>query len=328
MLLLLMALHAIELLRVHHKTACHTYRFCHYHNNKSVVTKSQNDASKLLKSDVIYFTLLLRTYDNLSYYAVMQPSASLETMPLAEYEPTIPTENPGMGEQLGGVIGQEGTDTIDQGHPPLSPAEEAEFEEAYRDNFKLVFRIANRFVQDPCAAEDVAQEAFLNAYRRWGSFTNRGNGRTPWLATIAHNAAINHLRRKTTSNETPWDTLEDPTAASFGAAGTHASLSYEPSAEDAALARDHTSLAEALRQLPREQANALVARYIVGESAKEHANTAGIPAGTVRSRVHRGANLLLELLGVEPKSEEGYRPTTKKNALAALMGFAIGEDNT
>ena len=72
-------------------------------------------------------------------------------------------------------------------------------ERAYHDLVKRyerpVFSVILRMVRDRALAEDLAQETFLKAFRSLASY-DRSRKLSSWLFTIAHNAAIDHLRRK------------------------------------------------------------------------------------------------------------------------------------
>ena len=68
-----------------------------------------------------------------------------------------------------------------------------------------VFRFALSILRERTAAEDVTQEAFLKAYRSFGTYRAQGRERA-WLFQIARRTAYDHLRRA--SRELPWEAAE------------------------------------------------------------------------------------------------------------------------
>lgn len=143
-------------------------------------------------------------------------------------------------------------------------------EAAYRwllDRYRVrVVRLAAHVLRREGEAEDVAQEAFLRAFRRLPSF--RGEGRfSAWLFGIVVRLCLDHRRSARWTREVPED------AAPI--------LSSSPDSTDTRL------LVEALldRLSPPMRA-ALVLREMEGLDYDEIAATLGIPVGTVRSRLH------------------------------------------
>jgi RNA polymerase sigma-70 factor (ECF subfamily) len=154
-----------------------------------------------------------------------------------------------------------------------------------------VIAACRRILGDPSDAEDAAQDAFLIAYRKLGSF--RGDGPLGgWLMRIAIREARDRAvrRRPTTaleSGDDGWTTTLDVTAA-----GDDPALTVE-SAERAARLR------EAIAELPAHYGEAVRLRYIEDRSFAEIAATTGRPEPTVRTHLHRGLARLRERLGEE-----------------------------
>lgn len=138
---------------------------------------------------------------------------------------------------------------------------------------------------DRDAAEDVAQEAFLRAYRSLGQFRGQSTFRT-WLYQIATNVARTQSARRRDRKET-----QEPE-------GSHER--ERPSSEDVeGRVIAHDQLRRALKELPDDWREALVLRDIEGLEYREIADVLGIPMGTVESRIFRGRKRLKAAL-MEP----------------------------
>jgi RNA polymerase sigma-70 factor (ECF subfamily) len=146
-----------------------------------------------------------------------------------------------------------------------------------------VFGLALTIVGVPATAEEVAQEAFLRAWRYAGGYDPRRGAVATWLLTITRNAAIDVVR---VSHEHPYapDTLLgmlDP--------GDERPLEGWP---------DTDRIRAALRQLPHEQATAVVLATFYGLTAREIADHEGIPLGTAKTRIRLGLTRLRDQLEV------------------------------
>ena len=153
-----------------------------------------------------------------------------------------------------------------------------------------VTAICRRMVGDPIEAQDVAQDAFLQAYRGLAMF--RGDAPfSAWLRRIAIRAAV--ARLATRRDETTLDAEAlDPRAAS---------LQSGDNPETAALAvEERTAVLDAVRTLPEPQREAILLRFFGDMSLQEIASNSDLPVGTVKSRLHRGIAALRDHL--EPRS--------------------------
>lgn len=137
-------------------------------------------------------------------------------------------------------------------------------------------------VGDRADAEDVAQDAFLRAFRGLGSFRGQSSFRT-WLFQIALNAARSFRQGRERRVEAGGVGPVDPeTAAAAG------------SLEQGLIARDR--LRRALEELPAEQREAVLLRDVEGFDYREIAELLGVPIGTVESRIFRGRARLKQAL--------------------------------
>lgn len=164
----------------------------------------------------------------------------------------------------------------------------------------LVYGIALRSTRRPADAEELAQDAFVRAYRALAGYdAERIAALRPrgWLAAIIGNLARNQARRRqpTTSR------LEGPAAATS-----------DPDAgpERIALQRESAAAWEArLDLLPVRYRRALELRHVSGLSYPELAEALGRPLGTVKSDVHRGVRLLRQIV-----ASEAGQPTSASGA--------------
>lgn len=157
---------------------------------------------------------------------------------------------------------------------------------------RKIFRLLSRLIRDTAEVEDVAQEAFIKAYRALPNFRGESAFYT-WLYRIAINTAKNFLvsqgRRAPTSTEAD---IED--AETFDD-GEHLRDLNTP---DAMLLTRQVADAvnRAIDRLPEDLKTAIVLRELEGLSYEEIAETMNCPIGTVRSRIFRAREAIAEEL--------------------------------
>ncbi len=161
---------------------------------------------------------------------------------------------------------------------------------------KLAYSLAYRILGDVQAAEDAVQEAFINIWRRAGSFSsNRGTART-WIMAVVHHRSIDigRRRRGLTPRELPLETVqlpEDP----------HDTWSEVSNTLDREL------LIRCLEQIPEPQREAIQLAYFEGYTQREIAELKGIPLGTVKGRIRIGMAKLrgqLQEMGLGGSTDE------------------------
>lgn len=135
-----------------------------------------------------------------------------------------------------------------------------------------VFGLALTIVGDASAAEEVAQEAILRAWRHAAAFDPRRGRVDTWLLTITRNLAIDHVRIRRPEPLDP-DRIEARQALLL-----QAGAADETRAEIGAL---RSSLAE----LPLEQRRALMLAAFWGFTASEIGEIEGVPPGTTKTRI-------------------------------------------
>ncbi len=153
---------------------------------------------------------------------------------------------------------------------------------------RRVFGLAVSVTRDRGLAEDVSQEAFLRAWKAAGTYDIRRGSVLTWLLTITRNLAIDAVRarRATPTDDAVLDnliatTLRDPSG-------------------DVDQQLDAAQSVQHLRELPPEQARAVVLAVVGGNTAQEVADHEGIPLGTAKTRIRTGLLRMRRALEVEP----------------------------
>jgi RNA polymerase sigma-70 factor (ECF subfamily) len=163
----------------------------------------------------------------------------------------------------------------------------------------LVYGIALRWTRQPPDAEELAQDAFVRAYRALASYdARRVRELRPrgWLAAITTNLAHNRARR----------TVPSTTGLE---AVTEMRADGDPGPERLAERRESARLwRRRLATLPARYRRAVELRHVSGLSYPELAEALGRPVGTVKSDVHRGVRLLRRALETEDERSHGVAP--------------------
>ena len=151
---------------------------------------------------------------------------------------------------------------------------------------RKVYGLALAIVREPADAQDVAQEAFVRAWRFAASFDERRGSVLAWLLGITRNVALDSVRgrgrRAEPVHELPTDWPLDP-----GDVGE-----LVGTRDDAA-----GVIAADARELPEAQRQALVAVTLLGLSTREVSERGAIPHGTVKTRVRLALRKLRDELG-------------------------------
>lgn len=178
--------------------------------------------------------------------------------------------------------------------PGLVASALAGSQDAYRElverHSRAVFNLIVRMVRDDGVAEELAQDAFVKAFAALKSFDSSYKF-SNWILRIAHNTAIDHLRRLKLPTvsidlETPGRDLHDLLVDE-----------REPSpfalAKGSDLAED---LEWAVARLRPEYRRLIVLRYQEDQAYEEIAETLDLPLGTVKSHLHRARQELAQLM--------------------------------
>lgn len=177
----------------------------------------------------------------------------------------------------------------------MDEREEA-FEQAYRQYRGLVYTIIRSFRFDPATTEDVVQEAFLRAWRAWGTFDP--DRLKSWLARITLNVATDFKRKRFHRQERPAGLFgKFSYEAEFRAALPEAQEDVEGTVVEREQAR---LLRQMVRNLPPIQKQVIWLRYFEGRTYMDIARKLRIPQGTVRSRLDRGRTTLVAAWLTDP----------------------------
>lgn len=148
---------------------------------------------------------------------------------------------------------------------------------------RKLMRLLSRMVRDPHEVEDIAQEAFIKAYRALPQFRGDAAFYT-WLYRIAVNTAKNYLASRNRSMPTVSDQ-----AMNDDDEPDERLVAQDISTPETELLSKQVAIAvnQAVDALPQELRQAITLREIEGMSYEEIADTMACPIGTVRSRIFR-----------------------------------------
>ncbi|HEX5060303.1 MAG TPA: sigma-70 family RNA polymerase sigma factor [Kofleriaceae bacterium] len=169
---------------------------------------------------------------------------------------------------------------------------------------QLVFGVALARCQDPALAEDVAQEAFVAAWRDFDRLRDAERV-GPWVAGIARNLAANAVRTRARRERI----VIEPNAE-------------VPTPEDAALEReDRELLQRALADIPEAHRETLVLFYLQGQAVAEIAGALSISEDLVKQRLSRGRQALRDSVADRVESaltRTRLKPAFRAGVIAAL----------
>jgi RNA polymerase sigma-70 factor, ECF subfamily len=174
----------------------------------------------------------------------------------------------------------------------------AAFEALYDLHRRRVYSLCLRMTANTAAAEDLTQEAFLQLFRKIGTFRGESAFST-WLHRMAVNVVLMQLRKKSL----PVVSLEETMEAQEDAPRK------EPGAEDANLAgsNDRLQLREAIGSLPPGYRMIFVLHDVEGYEHNEIAQMVGCSIGNSKSQLHKARMKLRELLKTS-RAEKAAKP--------------------
>lgn len=163
-----------------------------------------------------------------------------------------------------------------------------------------ILNLITRYVHDPSEAQDVAQEAFIKAYRALGNFRGDSAFYT-WLYRIAINTAKNFLVAQ--GRRPPGSDIDAQDAEQFGVE----SRLKERDTPEHELLKDELerTVFDAISDLPEDLRTAITLREMEGMSYEDIATAMDCPIGTVRSRIFRAREAIDEK--IRPLLDEKWR---------------------
>lgn len=163
------------------------------------------------------------------------------------------------------------------------------FEDAFRSHYTSVVASSWAICRNRESAEELAQEAFARAYRRWQKLDDGGYA-VPWLHRVVMNLTLNHVKRRNRGS-----VLER----------LHAPRPADPSAV-------HGSddwLVTTLRRLPKRQREAVFLRYVADLDVARVASVMGCSEGSVKTHSKRGLDRLREVVPADMRTAAFAAPT-------------------
>ncbi|MGB8114377.1 MAG: sigma-70 family RNA polymerase sigma factor [Candidatus Sulfotelmatobacter sp.] len=171
------------------------------------------------------------------------------------------------------------------------------FRMLYEKHKRRVYSLCLRMTANTAEAEDLAQEAFLQLYRKIGTFRGESAFST-WLHRLSVNVVLMHLRKKSL----PVVSLEETTQG-----GEDESAKRDFGADDAALAGsiDRMQLQRAVDSLPPGYRMIFVLHDVEGYEHNEIAKIAGCSVGNSKSQLHKARMKLRDLLKMNRAEKAG-----------------------
>ncbi|SMO34264.1 sigma-70 family RNA polymerase sigma factor [Fodinibius sediminis] len=177
-----------------------------------------------------------------------------------------------------------------------------DFEDEIIPHLDAMYNFALRLTSDPSDAEDLVQDTIVKAYRFFSSY-EKGTNAKAWLFRILKNSYINNYRKKSKKpNQVDYDEVstfyETIRAERTDTSDLEDKMFRELIDDD---------ISNALDELPEDFRTVVLLCDVEGFTYEEIANMLDVPIGTIRSRLHRGRNLLKSQL-MEYAKERGYQP--------------------
>jgi RNA polymerase sigma-70 factor (ECF subfamily) len=170
-------------------------------------------------------------------------------------------------------------------------ASHSSFTSAYLAHSQLAFSAAFRVLGDVAAAEDVVQDVFTALWRDPTKFDPRRGSLPGYVAMMARSRAVDRMRSRNAGTA-----AVDRLAVLDGAR----ELEEESPAERVARRHEAERVLRALAELPAAQRDAVLLAFVRGLTIAEIARAAGVPVGTVKSRLRVGLRRARQALAPAP----------------------------
>jgi RNA polymerase sigma-70 factor (ECF subfamily) len=175
------------------------------------------------------------------------------------------------------------------------------FEFLYRANCRRVYSLCLRMIKNSAEAEDLTQQAFLQVYRKIGTFRGE-SGFSTWLHRVTVNIVLMYLRRRK-----PTEML----AEAFSHDGSDGREQSEQGASDTSMlgAVERLNLMRAIRRLPAGYKRLFLLHDVIGYEHNEIAGLLGFSTGCSKSQLHKARRRLRLLLqGEQVRSQADTVP--------------------
>src|SRR4051812_1658449 len=192
-----------------------------------------------------------------------------------------------------GTIPQRAEESVPVSLSPPMTAEQADLARRFRElmlpHLDAAYNLARHLLRDPVAAEDVAQDAFLRAFRAFEGY--RGGDPKAWILAIVRNCFLTFAARRRADPTVPFEVSHLEREAPNELVDLWDAAQETP---EAALLRksEAASLRELLEALPGPFREVLVLREFDELSYREIAEVTAVPIGTVMSRLARAREML------------------------------------
>jgi RNA polymerase sigma factor (sigma-70 family) len=166
----------------------------------------------------------------------------------------------------------------------VAEGDRAALQEVYRRTSAKLYGVCLRIFPEPEDAQDVLQDAYINVWQRAGSFDPARASPITWLVTLTRNRAIDRLRQRGKRIMTP---VED----------AHDIADERPDAEACLIAADGDArIHGCVETLAKGDASLIRTAFFDGATYADIADRAGIPLGTIKSRMRRALMKLRDCL--------------------------------
>jgi len=172
----------------------------------------------------------------------------------------------------------------------------AAFEYLYKAHCQRVYGLCLRMIKNPAEAEDLTQQAFLQLFRKIGTFRGE-SGFSTWLHRVTVNIVLMHLRRKK-----PTELL----AGDLERYGSNGEGPSEHGSTDTSMfgAIERLNLMRAIRKLPSGYKQVFLLHDVIGYEHSEIAGLLGCSTGCSKSQLHKARQRLRRLLQGEQVQRE------------------------
>jgi RNA polymerase sigma-70 factor (ECF subfamily) len=176
----------------------------------------------------------------------------------------------------------------------VTTGDSSALDEIYLRHSRPVYSLVLHIVRDPGIAEDVTQEVFLKLWRQSESYNPARGALGSWLLSVAHNRAIDLMRRRRLREEYQLPDTQD--------VGDLVADRVMDPGDAAGIAELAATMRRVLLEIPDLQRQAIEMAFFQGKTHVEISEELGEPLGTAKTRIRLGMRklrVLLEAEGVE-----------------------------